>query len=171
MVQWLRLCAPAAGNPGLIPGQGTRSHMLQLRVHMLLLRVLCATIKTQCSQINENFKKNQYLWKKERKQDSDRIVQVKEPRGFGGFPGGAAVKNLPANAEDKTEVCSSPKSGRYPGGGNGNPLQCSCLESPMDREVRWVSTGLQRVRHDWARVDIGLSGGILQVRPNKMDVS
>ena len=31
MVQWLRLHAPNAGGPGLIPDQGTRSHMLQLR--------------------------------------------------------------------------------------------------------------------------------------------
>ena len=31
VVQWLRLHAPNAGSPGLIPGQGTRSHMLQLR--------------------------------------------------------------------------------------------------------------------------------------------
>ena len=31
MVQWLRLHALNAGGPGLIPGQGTRSHMLQLR--------------------------------------------------------------------------------------------------------------------------------------------
>ena len=30
-VQWLRLCAPNAGDPGSIPGQGTRSHMLRLR--------------------------------------------------------------------------------------------------------------------------------------------
>ena len=34
MVQWLRLCTPNAGGPGLIPGQGTRSHMLQRRVCM-----------------------------------------------------------------------------------------------------------------------------------------
>ena len=33
-VQWLRLCAPNAGGPGLIPGQGSRSHTLQLGVHM-----------------------------------------------------------------------------------------------------------------------------------------
>ena len=32
--QWLRLHAPRAGSLGLIPGQGTRSHMLQIRVHM-----------------------------------------------------------------------------------------------------------------------------------------
>ena len=33
MVPWLRLCTPNAGDSGLIPGQGTRSHMSQLRVH------------------------------------------------------------------------------------------------------------------------------------------
>ena len=36
-VQWLRLQAPNAGSPSLIPGQGTRSHVPQLRVHMLQL--------------------------------------------------------------------------------------------------------------------------------------
>ena len=40
------------------------------------------------------------------------------------------VKNLPATAGD---VGSIPVSGRCPGGGNGNPLQCSCLGNPMDR--------------------------------------
>ena len=34
VVQWLRLCAPNAGDPGSIPGWGTGSHMPQLRVHM-----------------------------------------------------------------------------------------------------------------------------------------
>ena len=33
-VQWLRCHTPSAEGPGLIPGQGARSHMLQLRVHM-----------------------------------------------------------------------------------------------------------------------------------------
>ena len=40
------------------------------------------------------------------------------------------VKNLPANAEDMGSV---PGSGRSPGEGNGNPLQYSCLENPMDK--------------------------------------
>ena len=31
-----------------------------------------------------------------------------------------------------------PKSGRSPGEGNGNPLQCSCLENPMGREAWWT---------------------------------
>ena len=38
------------------------------------------------------------------------------------------VKNLPAKAGDTRDVGSIPGSGRYSGEGNGNPLQCSCLE-------------------------------------------
>ena len=40
--QWLRLCAPKAAGPGSIPGQGTRSHMLQLRVRMPQLKISSA---------------------------------------------------------------------------------------------------------------------------------
>ena len=40
VIQWLRLCSQhRVSDPGLIPGQGTRFHMLQLRVHMLQLSV------------------------------------------------------------------------------------------------------------------------------------
>ena len=42
-------------------------------------------------------------------------------------------KNPLANAGDKTDVGMTPGSGRYPGGGHGNPLQYSCQEKPMDR--------------------------------------
>ena len=52
-----------------------------------------------------------------------------------GFPCGSLVKNLPANAGD---VGSIPGSGRFPEGGNGNPLQYSCLGNPMDRGVWWA---------------------------------
>ena len=48
-------------------------------------------------------------------------------------PGGAVVKNLPASAGDATDTGSIPGSGRCPGGGTGNPLQYSCLESSKDR--------------------------------------
>ena len=60
-----------------------------------------------------------------------------------------AVKNPPANAGDIRDVGSISGLGRSPGGGNGNPLQYSCLENPMDRGV-WGATvhGQQRVRHD-----------------------
>ena len=46
------------------------------------------------------------------------------------------VKNLPANAGD---LGSNPGSGRSPGEGNGNPLQYSCLENPMDRGAWWAA--------------------------------
>ena len=46
-----------------------------------------------------------------------------------GFPGGAVGKEPPVNA---TNAGLIPGLGRFPGGGNGNPLQCFCLENPMD---------------------------------------
>ena len=49
------------------------------------------------------------------------------------------VKNPPANAGDERETGLIPGSGRSPGGGNGNPLQCSCLENPTDRGA-WQAT-------------------------------
>ena len=56
-----------------------------------------------------------------------------------GFPGGAVVKNLPANAGDTRDTSSIPGSGRFSGEGKGNPLQSSCLENPMDRGA-WQAT-------------------------------
>ena len=53
-----------------------------------------------------------------------------------GFPGGSGVKNPPANAGDTGSI---PGWGRTPGEGNGNPLQYSCLENPMDRGA-WRAT-------------------------------
>ena len=44
------------------------------------------------------------------------------------------VKNLPANAGDIRDVGLIPGLGRSPGEGNGNPLQYSCLENPMEEE-------------------------------------
>ena len=49
------------------------------------------------------------------------------------------VKNLPANAGDVRETDSIPGMGRSPGEGNGNPLQYSSLENPMDRGA-WQAT-------------------------------
>ena len=46
-------------------------------------------------------------------------------------PGGSVVKNMIVNAGDAGDMI--PGLGRSPGGGNGNPLQNSCLENPMDR--------------------------------------
>ena len=49
-----------------------------------------------------------------------------------GFPGGSEVKVSACSAGD---LGSIPGLGRFPGEGNGNPLQYSCLENPMDREA------------------------------------
>ena len=48
-------------------------------------------------------------------------------------------KNLPASAGDLRDVGLIPGWGRFPGEGNGNPLQYSCLENPMDRGA-WQAT-------------------------------
>ena len=58
-------------------------------------------------------------------------------------------KSPAAKAGDIRDMGSILGSGRSPGEGNGNPLQYSCLEDPMDRGAWGVqSMGLQRVRHD-----------------------
>ena len=66
---------------------------------------------------------------------------------IGDFPGGAVVKNLPANAGDIRDMGSIPESGRSPGKGHGNSLQYSCLENPMDRGA-WLAT-VHRVAKSW----------------------
>ena len=53
-----------------------------------------------------------------------------------GFPGGSVVKNLPVNGGDTDLI---PGSGRYPGEGNDNAFQYSCLENPMDRGAWWAT--------------------------------
>ena len=53
------------------------------------------------------------------------------------FPGGSVVKNLPANAGERPEF--HPWSGTSPGEGNGNLLQYSRLENPMDRGAWWAT--------------------------------
>ena len=55
------------------------------------------------------------------------------------WPGGTVVKNPPANAGDERFVSSIPGSGRSRGVGNGNPLQYSCLENPVDRGAWWAT--------------------------------
>ena len=51
---------------------------------------------------------------------------------------GSVVKNLSTNVEDTGDASSIAGSGRSPGGGNGNPLQYSCLENSMDRGSWWT---------------------------------
>ena len=61
------------------------------------------------------------------------------------------VKNPPANTGEVRDAGLIPRSERSSGGGHGNPLQHSCLENPMDRELGGLqSIGSCRVEHDWA---------------------
>ena len=55
--------------------------------------------------------------------------------GLGGFLGGG----IKASASNAGDLGSIPESGRSPGEGNGNPLQYSCLENPMDGEAWWAT--------------------------------
>ena len=50
-------------------------------------------------------------------------------RSTAGFPGGSDGKTSACNVGDQSSI---PGLGRSPGEGNGNPLQCSCMENPMD---------------------------------------
>jgi len=65
-----------------------------------------------------------------------------------GFPGGARVKNLLANAEDTRDLGWIPGWGRSPGVGNGNLLQYSCLENSMGRGAWWATVHGVTKRYD-----------------------
>ena len=60
---------------------------------------------------------------------------------MGGFLGGAGGKESAnaANAGDARDTALISGSGRFPGGGHGNPLQYSCLGNPMDRRSWWAT--------------------------------
>ena len=62
----------------------------------------------------------------------------------------SVVKNLPANAGGVRNTGSIQGSGRFPGGGNENLFQYSCLKNPMDREAWWAT--VQRVAKSQTRL-------------------
>ena len=64
----------------------------------------------------------------------------------------SVVQNPPVNAGDAGDTCSIPGSGRSPGGGNGNPLQYSCLKNPMNRGA-WRAT-VHGVVKSWTRLSM-----------------
>ena len=74
---------------------------------------------------------------------------------YTGFPGNSDGKVSACNAEDPGSI---PRSGRSPGEGNGNPLQYSCLDNPMDR-------GAWRGYSPWGHRD-GHKGATKQQEPN-----
>ena len=66
------------------------------------------------------------------------------------FPGGVMVKNPLVNAGYARDMGLIPGLGRYPGEGNDNPLQYSCLENPTDRGACWAT--VHRVAKSWTRL-------------------
>ena len=72
-------------------------------------------------------------------------------KGIKPHPCGAlVVKNPSANAGDVRDMGSIPGLGRSPGEENGNPLQYSCLENPMDRGTRWATVHM--AAQSWTRL-------------------
>ena len=74
--------------------------------------------------------------------------------------GSSVVKNLPTSAGDTRDTGLIPASGRSPGGGNGNPLQYSCLGNPMDRgawrlTVRGVTKSYTRLFNNSRPLSLG----------------
>ena len=64
-----------------------------------------------------------------------------------GFPGGSDSKASVCNTGDSSSI---PGLGRSPGEGNGNPLQYSCLENPMDGEAWWAT--VHGVAKSWTQL-------------------
>ena len=64
------------------------------------------------------------------------VFQKESKLCFSGFPGDSEVIVSACNTGDPGLI---PGLGRSPGRGNGNPLQDSCLENPMDREAWWAT--------------------------------
>ena len=67
-----------------------------------------------------------------------------------GFPGGTVVKKSSARAGHARDVGLIPGLERSPGRRNSNPLQCSCLQNPMDRGAWW--TTVHGVSESWTRL-------------------
>ena len=82
------------------------------------------------------------------------------------FPGGSDSKASAYNAGDPGSI---PGSGRSPGEGNGNPLQYSCLENPMDGGA-WLAT-VHGVAKSWTRLNdftITITIGTLHSQRNQV---
>ena len=67
-----------------------------------------------------------------------------------GFSDDSAGEESACNVGDTGDVSSTPGSGRSPGGGNGNPLQYSCLKNPMNRGASQAM--VQRVAKRWTQL-------------------
>ena len=98
---------------------------------------------------------------------SNQLEYIRIQSGTMGFPGGAVVKNLPANARDTGGAGRIPGSGRSPGVGNVSPLQCSCLENPIDRGA-WCAA-VRRITKSWTRLSTHAQSGASKVLDHSSD--
>ena len=104
------------------------------------------------------------------------------------YMGLLVVKKLPADAGNIRDVSSIPGSGRSPGEGNGNRLQYSCLENPMDRraqqamvhsvaknqtQLKWLSTHAHIIVHTASQqlYCLSISIPLLQRRKPRVDTA
>ena len=89
--------------------------------------------------------------KRQQQQRAEERVDLEEATLSGGFPSGSAVRELACRAGDTGDTGSVSGSGRPPGGGNGNPVQHSCLEDRLDRGAWRVAVhAATSVGHDLA---------------------
>ena len=102
--------------------------------------VITVFIKKQTTNIALNcqyLSSNCHLWGRT-ESDMTEVIQQQQQikrspcKCTGAFQVALVLKNPLANAGDVRDVCLIPGSRRSPGGRNGNPLQYSCLENPMD---------------------------------------
>ena len=129
MVQWLRFLARNARGLGSIPGQGTIKHQ---GLPWWLSGKECLPVK-----------ETQETWFQSLVRETPHTMEHQAPvpqllslcsRAW--LPCGSDCKESACNVADPASI---PGSGRSPVQGNGNPLQYSCLENPMDREAWWAS--------------------------------
>ena len=114
----------------------------------MLHYALCIHIMFMCCLCNEMIKiRTKVVTRKDRGAETDfrttqdmRLIKVALANSF---PGGSVAKNLPACTGEAGSITGS---GRYPGGGGGNPLQYSCLQNPTDRSLADYVHGDPRVR-------------------------
>ena len=135
---WVYMCSPSwTPLPPLFPSHSFGSSQCTSPEHPVSCIEPGLVIRFTCYNLHVKFFKISFLLKES-------------------LPHGSAGKKSACNAGDIGNTGLIPGSGRSPGGGNDNPLQCSCLKISWTEEPgRLQSKGSQRVRHlsDWAHIE------------------
>ena len=130
---------PSAGDASFIPGRGTkipRDSWPKNPKHK----------KQYCNKFNKDFKK---LTGHRSVNFANIMIMRKFECCQNYLLQWFSSKESTCNAGTREDMCSIPGSGRYLGGGHGNPLQYSCLKNPMDSDT-WQAT-VHRVAKSWAQ--------------------